>query len=127
MSKITPYHNIDLIQQHCEVHSAVGGFYNVETIQPYFEEVNAACVPLLKARAPIYALVDFTDFVPQDRETGDAIRDHLLTSQKFGLKRIAIMGASPLTTLQYKRLSDGLKVEFFDSKPAAIAWLREDR
>nr|WP_298928936.1 hypothetical protein [uncultured Erythrobacter sp.] len=127
MSTTAPSHTLELIEQHCEVHFTIGGFWTLEGMQGFLGEINETVLPLMKARAPIYAMGDFTDFVPQDRATGDAIRDHLLGSVKYGLKRVAIVGASPLTTLQYKRLSDGLQVEFFDSKAAGTAWLRADR
>ena len=52
------------------------------------------------------------------------MRDHLLNARKFGLKRVAIMGASALVKLQYKRLSDGIEVEYFDNRDDAIRWLR---
>jgi len=125
MATTAPYHRVTLFEQHCELHSVVSGFWSVETIQDYFNTVNEAAMPLMKARSPIYALVDFTDFVPQDRKTGEAIRDHLILSQKFGLKRVAIVGAAPLVSMQYKRLSQGVDVEFFDGKTEAIVWLRD--
>ncbi|MEM8726062.1 MAG: STAS/SEC14 domain-containing protein, partial [Pseudomonadota bacterium] len=71
-----------------------------------------------------YALGDFADFVPQDRTTGEAIRDHLMAAQKYGLRKIAIVSGSPLVKMQYKRLSQGVEVEFFDEKTEALAWLR---
>ncbi|MEL6531199.1 MAG: hypothetical protein AAGK01_05920 [Pseudomonadota bacterium] len=125
METTRPKYTVALDEARSEFHSSIGGFWSTDSIQEYFDAVNEATMPLLKARSPIYALVDFSDFVPQDRATGDAIRDHLHMSKKYGLKRLAILGASPLTTMQYKRLSDGINVEFFDSKIDAITWLRE--
>ncbi len=125
METLAPFHDITFYEQHCEVHSRIGGFWNVETLQTYFEAVNEACLPLVKNRKPIYALVDFTDFVPQDRASGDAIRDHLLMSQKFGLKRLAVVGASALVKIQYRRLSAGVTVEYFDDLSTAQDWLRD--
>ena len=116
---------VSLIEQHCEVHFTIGGFWDIEGMTTFLDGVNQAALPLMQKRAPIYALGDFTDFVPQDRQTGEMIRDHLMGAQKFGLKRIAVVGASALVTMQYKRLSDGLEVEFFDTKAAGVAWLRE--
>ncbi len=127
MADTEPFHCVTLLEQHCETHSEIRGFWSVDTIQTYFDAANEASMPLVKSRSPIYALVDFTGFLPQDRETGEAIRDHLLMSQKFGLKRIAVLGASPLAKLQYKRLSEGFDAEFFDTKADALTWLRKDR
>lgn len=122
--KFTPKHAVALHEEHCEVHFSIAGFWTLEYFSDFLDDVNAAALPLMKARKPIYALGDFADFVPQDRKTGEAIRDHLMAAQKYGLKRIAIVAGSPLVKMQYKRLSEGVEVEFFDGKTDAIAWLR---
>ncbi|WP_379549987.1 STAS/SEC14 domain-containing protein [Qipengyuania sp. DGS5-3] len=127
MENLDPIYKVSLLKQQCETHSMLSGFWNVETIQAYFDEVNEVSMPFVKDRSPIYALVDFTDFVAQDRDTTAAIRDHLLTAQKFGLKRVAIFGASTLVRTQYRRLSQGVNVEFFETKAEALNWLRENR
>ena len=87
-------------------------------------ELDDASLPLVKARKRIHALGDMDGFVPQSREAGEAIRDHLNNAQKFGLEKIAIVKGSPLTKMQYKRLSAGIAVEFFDDQASAAAWLR---
>ena len=125
MASLAPSHEIKFFEEHEEVHSVVSGFWSLETIQTYFDAVNDACLPLVKARKPIFALVDFTGFVTQDRAVGDAIRDHLLQAQKFGMRRLAIIGASPLVKMQYKRLSEGVTVEYFDSQSEGQRWLRD--
>lgn len=124
MATLAPHHEITFIEKRCEVHSKIGGFWNAETIHTYFNAVDEACLPLVKARKPIFALVDFSDFVPQDRATGDEIRSHLMRACKFGLKKVAIVGASPLVKMQYRRLSEGVTVEFFEDVIGGEAWLR---
>ncbi|MEM7666186.1 MAG: STAS/SEC14 domain-containing protein [Pseudomonadota bacterium] len=113
-----------LLEEHCEVHFSCSGFWKLEGMLELLEQLNDTVLPLVKARKPIYALGDYEGFVPQDKDTADAIQAHLKNAVKFGLKRIAIVQASPLMKLQYKRLSKGLDVDFFDTKTAAIAWLR---
>ena len=127
MTPTAKSHSTGLDEQHSELQFSIAGFWQLEEMQALLDELNVTALPLVKARKPIYAIGDFTDFVPQDRATSDAIRNHLMGAVNFGLKRVAIVGASPLVTMQYKRLSDGVKVEFFDSLPAATAWLRADR
>ncbi|MEP0391597.1 MAG: hypothetical protein ABJ205_13335 [Erythrobacter sp.] len=111
-------------EENGELHSSIAGLWSEDSIQEYFDAVNDSAVPLLKARKSIHAFVDFSGFVPQDRGTSEKIRDHLLASAKFGLKRIAIIGATPLMQMQYKRLSHGIEVSFKDNKLEALAWLR---
>ena len=107
-----------------EVHFAVSGFWDIERMGSFLRGLSKTALPLVDLDGPIHAFGDMTDFVAQNRETGDAIRDHLVQSRKFGLTRVAIFGASSLVKLQYARLSDGLDVEFFDNKAEALAWLR---
>jgi hypothetical protein len=121
---ISPTHSISLDQAHCEVHFSVGGFWRFEDMQGFLQKLNEAALPLTKARKPIRALGDMSELVPQDRQTGDLIRDHLLGAQNYGLERIAIVSGSALTKIQYRRLSQGLEVEFFEDKSAALVWLR---
>ncbi len=127
MEDTTPYSRTTLLKEHCELQSTIAGYWSCDTIQSYFDELNTACIPLIKERLPIYALVDFSSFMPQDRSTSDAIRDHLLLSAKFGLKSIAIIDASSLARMQYKRLSKGINVEYFKNRYDAIIWLREGK
>ncbi len=127
MANNEPFYSVTLLEDQCELHSVISGFWTVDQFQDYFDDVNGKAASLIEARSPMYALVDFTDFVPQDQATGEAIRDHLLLAHKVGLKRVAILGASPLVRLQYKRLSSGLDVDFFVTKPDALTWLRANR
>ena len=122
--EFSPRHTVSLDEERCEVHFSISGFWSLEYFQGFLDDVNEAAMPLMKARKPIYALGDFEGFVPQNRETGEAIRDHLLAAQKYGLKRLAVVAGSPLVKMQYRRLSQGVEVEFFDSKTEALAWLR---
>lgn len=120
-------HSNRLLAEHSEVHFACAGFWDLEGMKVLLGQLNETSLPLVKERKAIYALGDFTNFVPQDRETAEAIRDHLMNARDFGLKRVAIVGASPLMKMQYKRLSQGLEVEFFETEREATAWLRANR
>lgn len=125
MATTAKSHSITLVEARGEVHFAIAGFWDFEAMESFLDEINVAVLPLMKARRRIHALGDFGDFMPQDRQTGDAIRDHLMNARKFGLEKIAIVKASPLTQMQYKRLSDGLEVQFFDNQHDAAHWLRQ--
>lgn len=127
MSVTQTFHSADLVENQNEVHFACGGFWNVDMMREFLDQLNATTAPLVKADRPIYAMGDFTKALPQDRETADLVASHLRKAAGFGLKRIAIINATPLMKMQYKRVSQGLDVEFFDSKVAGLAWLREDR
>ncbi len=125
METTAPTSSVSLHEAFCELHFAVGGFWKVDEIQKFLGELNTACLPLVKAHKPIHVLGDMHEFMPQNREAGDAIRDHLMTAKKFGLARVAILSPSALVKIQYRRLSQGVEVEFFDSKTEALQWLRK--
>ncbi|MGB3711373.1 MAG: STAS/SEC14 domain-containing protein [Erythrobacter sp.] len=116
-----------LLEEHCEVHFGCSGFWDRESMAALLDQLNQTTLPLVKARKPIYAAGDFTDFVPQDRETADLIQRHLHGAMEFGLKRVAIVGASALMKIQYTRLSKGLDVDFFQTQSEALQWLRANR
>ncbi|TRD12284.1 hypothetical protein FGU71_10705 [Erythrobacter insulae] len=127
MIVIAPSHSVVLYEELAEVHFSISGFWDLEGMTAFLGKLDATSLPLVKARRPIVVFGDFTDFVPQDRATGDAIRAQLLNAQKFGLRRVSIIGASALVKMQYRRLSDGIEVQFFDDKITALSWLREVR
>jgi hypothetical protein len=114
-----------IVEENCELHYSCGGLWGVDTINELFETLNRACAPLVKARKPIYSLGDFSEAIPQDRATAEKIAEFLREAAKFGLKRTAIYGAPVLMKMQYKRVSDGTEVAFFDTKGEALDWLRQ--
>ncbi len=119
--------NARLIEDRCELHYECGGLWSVDTIDEMFEVLGRTTVPLLKAGKPIYALGDFSRALPQDRATAAKIADHLQAAAKVGFKRSAIVNASALFKMQYRRVASGIDVEFFDNRADALAWLREPR
>ncbi len=127
MTQISPSYEVSFNAAFGEVRSKIGGFWSEEQIATYFDALNEASMPMVIERKPIHALVEFDDFVPQNKATSDAIRAHLMQSQKFGLVRLAIVRASALVKMQYRRLSDGIVVEFFETVAEGEVWLRKDQ
>lgn len=116
-----------LNEERCELHYECGGLWNSENIDEMFGVLGKTSMPLLKAGRPIYAVGDYSKAIPQDRATAEKISQHLDQAAKAGFKRSAIVGASALFKLQYKRVAKSVEVEFFDTESEAIAWLRADR
>lgn len=125
MEDLAPNSSISTVVDRGEVHFAVSGLWTIEHMDSFLRGLTKAAVPIVERRLPIQVFGDMTGFVAQTRGTGEAIRDHLMMSQQYGLQRVAIMGASSLVKMQYKRLSNGIKVEFFDNKVEALGWLHE--
>ncbi|MEE4289424.1 MAG: STAS/SEC14 domain-containing protein [Erythrobacter sp.] len=127
MNTIENVQSAQLLEDRCEVHFVCGGFWDTELMAKFLALLDATCKPLVKAGKPIYALGDFSKALPQDRATAAMVSDHLVNARKAGLKRVAIVGATALMKIQYKRVSAGMEVEYFDTTSAALTWLREGR
>lgn len=124
MEQLVKSHRVTAVPEHGEVHFSIAGFWDAEAMQRFLEELNIACVPYVKSRQRIHAVGDMDGFVPQNAETAEKIRTHLMGSKEAGLERVAIIKPSALVKLQYRRISKGIEVEFFDSKADALAWIR---
>jgi len=91
----------------------------------FLAELKLGAKPLREASSePIGVLGDFDGFVPQQAHTVSLMRDHLHWSQSLGLKGIAIVNATALMKIQWRRLSEGARVEYFSSRADALRWLR---
>ncbi len=124
MQDLKPSYTVSSHLERSEVHFSISGFWDLEPMQEFLGKLNKAGWPLAKQGRPIFVLGDMEGFVPQTRDTGEAIRDQLMLSKDVGLVRVAILGGSTLVRQQYRRLSEGVDVMFFDDKAEAFAWLR---
>ncbi len=124
MDNLKPTSSVSTDVNRNEVYFSISGFWDLEGMQSFIHELDKGAYPIVKKDGNILALGNMSGFVPQTRETGDVIRNHLMKSKEFGLTRVAIYGASSLVKLQYTRLSNGVEVEFFDGKIEAVNWLR---
>ncbi len=109
------------------MHFACAGLWTPQIMSEFLILLNETTKPLVKAGKPIYALGDFSEALPQDRETAALVGDHLENARRFGLKRIAIVGATALMKMQYKRVAADMDVGFFDTRADALIYLREGR
>jgi len=87
-------------------------------------DLGEAAKPFMRDRTPFTACGDLRAFVPQNQQTAAAIRESLMAAKSNGLQRFAVITSSALLKLQYKRITEGLAVEFFDEPRDALAWLR---
>ena len=124
MASLAPSHSISVDTAHAELHFAVSGLWTQETMQHFLKELLEAVKPFLRDHKPFAALGDLTDFVPQDRETAQVIRDSVLAGRDNGLTRFAVVSSAPLVRMQYRRITEGVEVEFFDTPADARRWLR---
>ncbi|MEE4204706.1 MAG: STAS/SEC14 domain-containing protein [Erythrobacter sp.] len=124
MASLAPTHSLSVDRHHAELHFAISGLWTAEKMQEFLAEMREKAKPFLRERTPYSALGDLRDFVPQDRQTAQAIRDSLLAARDYGLTRFAVVSSAPLVRMQYRRIADGVEVEFFDTPDDARRWLR---
>ncbi|KLE31747.1 STAS/SEC14 domain-containing protein [Aurantiacibacter gangjinensis] len=123
MEHLKPWHELALDTEHREVHFTLGGFFTLDEMKSFVREMDQLALTLITTGPTMKGLGDLRNLVPQRAEVAEFTRSHLVTAQKAGLTHVAIM-APPLVRMQYRRLSEGLEVGFFDDKPEALAWLR---
>ncbi|MBI1404198.1 MAG: hypothetical protein GC147_13430 [Porphyrobacter sp.] len=124
MSTMAPAHTISSDHSHAEVHFAIAGYWDLAGMKQFLFDLGEAAKPFMRAGTPFCVLGDFSGFVPQDRETSNAIRDSIAAGARNGLKRFAVLSASPLVQMQYRRIAQDTEVEYFDTFAEATAWLR---
>lgn len=126
MGSLKPSHAIRADLGEAEVFFAIGGYWNASDMRAFLFDLGEAAKPLMRDRRPFDVIGDLGEFVPQDRETAGAIRETILVGRKNGLRRFAIVAPPPLVKMQYRRLTEGIEVEFFDDVHSARSWLRSD-
>ena len=123
MTDLKPQYTINIETALREVHFSVAGFFSLEQMKAFLHELDSKARVLVQPGAELHALGDMSRAMPQSADVAEYLRKHLLACKEAGLTRIAII-APPLVRMQYKRLSEGLEVEFFDDADAAKTWLR---
>jgi len=124
MSVMTPSHTISADLDRGEVHFTIGGYWDLVGMQKFLLDLGEAAKPLIKSGKPFGALGDLREFMPQDHETSNAIRDSISAGTRNGLRRFAVISSASLVRMQYRRIAQSVEVEFFDSWAEATAWLR---
>lgn len=127
MSSLAPVHSIALNEVQAELHFTIGGFWTPEAMGEFLYDLGEAAKPLMRSRTRFSVLGDLRRFVPQDQATAMTIRESLLLAQKNGMERFAVVADSSLLKIQYRRITEGIDVRFFDTPSTAEAWLRSSR
>ncbi|MEO0463808.1 MAG: STAS/SEC14 domain-containing protein [Pseudomonadota bacterium] len=108
-----------------EVYYTLSGLFSLQDIDALFSELLKASEPFIHDRKGFRVLGDLREFTVQTREVGEKMRLSQETSAKVGVDKMAIVYSSVLLKQQFRRVSEALECEFFESKADAIAWLRQ--
>ena len=90
MEDLSPSSSISNSVDRGEIHFTISGLWTLDDMGSFLRGLSKAALPIVERQLPIQAFGDMTGFVAQTRETGEAIRDHLLMSQEYGLSLIHI-------------------------------------
>ena len=127
MEQLTKTSSIHCDRDRREIHFTIAGLWTLDAMQDFLRKLGGGAKPLVETPGAFGALGDLSQFVTQQRDVADAIRASLVAAQQHGLDRFAVVATSALLQMQYRRLAEGLEVEFFDSVAAAQVWLRRLR
>lgn len=108
-----------------EVYYTLSGLFSLQDIDALFSELLKASEPFIEDREGFRVLGDLREFTVQTREVGEKMRLSQETSAKVGVDKMAIVYSSVLLKQQFRRVSEALECEFFESNADAIAWLRQ--
>jgi hypothetical protein len=125
MATLAPTSSINTDRSHRELYFAIAGFWTHAEMDAFLTDLARTAMPFIKNKESFAALGNLSDFVPQDRQTAEAIRSSLLEATRNGLVRFAVVSPPPLVKLQYKRIGEGMDVAFFDDETSARTWLRK--
>jgi hypothetical protein len=124
MSNLVPYYSVTVDDVRGELHFVTSGLFDRQTMDAFLAEVGKAIGPLLKQKRRLRALGDLRGYVTQTREIGEKMARTLEQAEAVGIERTAIIINSAMLKMQYKRVSEGRKVQIFEDADAALAWLR---
>lgn len=103
---------------------AISGFLDQDAVQKMSDRMADAVADIRRSSTWFDLVVDLTDALPAQRESGLAIENMAANLEALGVRRVAIISKGGLTSLQAKRLmGGGDRSRTFDTRADAYAWL----
>lgn len=124
MATLAPTFTVSRNDDPREVHYSLGGLIDAQTLMELQKELYRAAKPWIESGLKFRVLGDMRDFQVQQQEIADLIRKSQVDSVRLGMEKMAILYSGALMKLQFRRISEVVDIEFFESKVDAIAWLR---
>lgn len=127
MNSFDPKSQITRDEERRELHWLSSGLWSVEQARDLVTGLGEASQYFLERRLPFRVLGDLRGFSVQSQEVVDVMKYSQDNAAKVGVDRMAIVHTSTLVKIQFRRISDGLEVEFFPDTESALSWLREGK
>lgn len=107
-----------------EVHYSASGMWTQDTIVDLQKQLFKAAQPFIEAGQTFRVLGDLRDFPVQTREITAQMQQIQEASASFGVDRMALIITTVLVKQQFRRVSDAVNMQIFNTKSDAITWLR---
>ncbi len=107
-----------------ELHWHAQGLFDETHLKAFQKATIEAIQPFIDDRQGFNALADLRDFAVQTRAIAAMMEETQMASTSFGGNRMAVICKSVLVKQQFRRVSEVMEIEFFDSETDALRWLR---
>ena len=124
MQTLVPDYYVKRIETPREIHWAASGLLDEAKLNELFSTLLTTSKPFRDDKKGFRVLGDLREFAVQPREIAALIEQSQQASAQYGVDRMAILCTSMLVKQQFRRVSDSLECEFFDTKGDALAWIR---
>ena len=124
MTQLAPSFSVKRDDAAREIHWTAAGLLDEATLNQLFSLLLAESKPFRDDKKGFRVLGDLREFLVQTREISVLLEQSQTASAAYGVDKMAILYTSILMRQQFRRVSDALECEFFETKTDAIRWLR---
>jgi hypothetical protein len=126
MNEFAPLFEVTRDDIHSEVHWVSSGTWTTEQAKDLLRELRVTSLPFIESNQKFRVLGDLREFQVQSQEVADIMVQSQQGALSVGVDKMAIVHSSTLVKIQFRRISEGRSVEFFEDKQSALDWLRMD-
>jgi hypothetical protein len=124
MSNLAPTFDVTCVEDLKEVHYSASGLWTLEKMPELQSALFEASKSFIEKSRSFCVLGDLRGFAVQPRDVVDQMEQIQLASAKLGVRRMALVCSSIMVKRQFRRVSEAVNMDLFDTKNDAIAWLR---
>nr|WP_298928934.1 STAS/SEC14 domain-containing protein [uncultured Erythrobacter sp.] len=124
MELLAPKYSVEPHIDKREVHWRVEGLFDVAKSLELQKALFKAAQPLIEDGKGFRVMADMRDFPVQTRAIAEIIEQTQIGSAKLGVHKMVVIYSSVLVKQQWRRVSEVMDIEFFETEQDALQWLR---
>ena len=124
MSTLAPSFTVIRNDRAREIHWSAVGLWTEEDLLALQKELLSKAKPFIDERVRFRVLGDLREFAVQPRDMAEKMRASQEASAQLGVEKMALVCTSVLVKQQFRRVSEALDCEFFETERDAIDWLK---